>query len=251
MTIEQALSKYKTNKTGIQEVLDQGHLDYELRTDFKKLAPQFNFIKYMFYYFDHIVNVGLGYNSAIAFFAHYNINTLEDFFNYEKALKTVDIGKIVNDVANTPPVINKIFDILTIKDMQERFKAIPKQYLEDNVKVHYRDSKYQLLDLETLKTLLKWSRVNILPYHNESRDCDDYAAMFKCDLSKIDLGNATVAKIEINLYGKDWGLFGAHAINLAYVDNDIKLIEPQNDGIMDIGDVIVGTKYYKIRRIEF
>ena len=269
-TIREILSKYKTTKTGLEGALEQSRLDYMLEKDFEKIAPSFVSITYLLYNIREVHKSRVCYKTVIEFFDYYNVQTLDDFYNWEDALKKADISKIVSDIQPKYYKLNyNNYETINKNDLKDAiWNLIPDIYRYDwvyNKKFFFDDSKYKIIPLQDLKEFLKVSLLNRLSYLSERRDCDDFAQLLKCEFRKYGYGNVTVAKISINLFKnkrdnytdpnlsfKD--MFGAHAINMAYVkdNNDYKLIliEPQRDTIFNFGDPTITTKYYKIRYIN-
>jgi len=130
---------------------------------------------------------------------------------------------------------------------------IPNKYKEDNLHIKPTDNIYQIPTLKDIKNFLKTSVIDKIRYIKEALDCEDFAELLKCELRKIALGNLTFGTMEVNLYGKDFnGTFGAHALDIVLTqDNKIRIIEPQNDNLIDFGGTIITTKYYKVREVRF
>ena len=95
----------------------------------------------------------------------------------------------------------------------------------------FTDATYQVLDLETLKHVLRETKIDVKKYQAEGYDCEDFAR--KLTQRFVDLGINSVGRC---FAWQDGGSKG-HSFNIAAVYNgdkiEYKFVEPQTDKILD------------------
>ena len=91
----------------------------------------------------------------------------------------------------------------------------------------FTDSRYQVLDRETLIHVLKETKIDAKKYEREGYDCEDFAR--KLVQRFVDLG--------VNSVGRVFSWSGEHCFNVACVysgdDIEIVFLEAQTDAIID------------------
>lgn len=85
------------------------------------------------------------------------------------------------------------------------------------------DSKYRTLSLENWQKVMAESDTHAMKYEHEFRDCDDFAWIFKAEVSSLEI-NGCAFVIDVS---------GQHSFNIAVIGGEDKpsfrLIEPQLD----------------------
>ncbi len=100
----------------------------------------------------------------------------------------------------------------------EAVRRLLTQYFED-VEIQWEDSKYRVVDKDTLKYILNNSIVDELEYESNYFDCDNFADLFK---------SLTAIRYHLNSIGTVINYSGAHAFNVAVTIDGIYIIEPQS-----------------------
>lgn len=108
-------------------------------------------------------------------------------------------------------------------------------------KIMWADSKYQYVDLDTMKSIIKYDWTDEKKYVSEVFDCDDFAFTFKAHLhERFHLNNVGMAR-SIKITDADTGEDkGYHRANVFFAEDngELKLyfFEPQTDRFVEITD---------------
>ena len=259
MTLVEFFEKYKSKNTGFRGALEQSVLNHKLKNDLTKLQTTVTGIKLMLYMISNIKYQPINYHTCLTFCESIGLVTVQDFIDWSNSLKIAKVFDIINYSDMIPFKFTDIAiwqhtRLLDLKKLVSN--TIPDTYKEKNINYYFNDNTYYIPTYKAIKDYIENNTTNKLRYIVEKRDCDDFAYLFKCGFKNSGIGNTTVAICEVNLYTKDWeSIYAAHAINLiVYSDKDknyVKLFEPQTDELIDFGSTLAGTKYYKIRKLEF
>lgn len=254
MTLQEFFDKYiSKNPDPWKKWTEQTQLNSELKTALETASSSVPGISFMIYYIEKLNYSTVTPFECINFCNALNLVEITDFVNWSKALTPAHIGNIIKLLAPPEPTFGT-FEKIKANDIVNIIKNdIPMDYKENNLHVGIpEDSIYQIPTLSDIQKVISYDKTNKLKYISQTRDCEDFAKLFKCAFRKLGIGNVTVFDCAINLYTPQGGLNGAHGINLLYYEDNgkqLRLFEPQSDSIRNFGDIFVGFKYYKIREI--
>lgn len=254
MLLSEFFNTYISTK---EDVTEKWQHQMQLNSELNKLLGmlQNNGVKVMKHYIETILNTNVNPFDCMVFCNKLHLVTVSDFMEWSNSLEKSKIKDVIGLFTDVPPVLTGGVDTIQVNKLINNIKElIPQEYKEQDITINIpTDITYQILTLQDIKKIIKYDKTNRLRYIKESRDCDDFASLFKCAFRKLGLGNATIFGCVINLYSPQGHLIGGHAINLIYYEDNghyLKLFEPQTDDIKDFGDLLFGHKYYKIRQIN-
>lgn len=264
MLITELLDKYRVKSKGLAALSERKLKNAMLKNDLTKLKSAFPSIEYCFYWLSN-KGYSVSYETVTEFFNSYSVYSYKDFVKWNTALADAKITQILADTNIYQPLTLDINQMLIINsnDLADEVKwAIPDNYKERDMGIQRNDNAYYVLNKPDIYNILENSAVDMLTYMAEGRDCEDFANLLKCYVRRYGYGNTTLAVIELNLFkikdssGIFHTQFAAHAINLVYYfdgngKKKVAMIEPQTDTLLNFGDIICGTRYYRIRKITF
>ena len=107
------------------------------------------------------------------------------------------------------------------------------------------DRTYTALPMATWASILAWSDVDRVQYVAERRDCDNFA---------LALAGQVGLRLSVNGCGVVVDYSGQHAYCVLLVEDTARggiyarLVEPQSDGLPQVGDSMSGHEAYKAER---
>jgi len=130
-------------------------------------------------------------------------------------------------------ILSGIIAAFFLYEPQEIQGTITGRQLESLLKYEYPkayvivlDEKYTLINTTEMQDILKADKTNLLPYVNETFDCDDFAFTLWRNI-RNEHGNLAVGVVRVNIDST-----AGHVMNF-YVDGNLSIhfIEPQTDEI--------------------
>ena len=243
---------YKAKGAGLVKFLNQDIMDRKLKQDLEKLPHPA--VKLCLTYLTQFVKVKINYETVSDFYEQLNIITMKDFIKFNNSISDFNIINLFTNLKSELSL--GIVSSVSQQVVRDAIKKIDSKYIEPHCSILFSDVYYRICDHNRIKDITDASKLEKIQYVAERFDCDDFARALKCFLAQQHYGNLALAYCEINLYSKDYEKsIGAHALNLIVSENhegyQINLIEPQTDKILNIGDPVINTKYYKIRFLSF
>ncbi len=123
----------------------------------------------------------------------------------------------------------------------DKVVAALRQSALKNLRPQFLDRNYTALPMEKWQEILEYSDVDRVQYVSELRDCDNFA---------IALAGQVALRFGVNGIGIVVDFSGRHAYNCLLVSTsdgglEIKVVEPQSDGMPKVGDRLSGHEAYK------
>lgn len=124
-----------------------------------------------------------------------------------------------------------------------------------NVAPMLSDSFYYLVTDEVIKKLVSAIDFDEFAYEKESRDCDDFSALFRAKLSEAGLGNLTVGTIIASAFNADSEdpVF-VHSFIIFFKPDGIVCYDPKHKFLGRIDEIMMKFKecdYAEIRSLTF
>lgn len=162
--------------------------------------------------------------------SEWNIHTVEDVQAFAQSMNPINVDKFIEDVDYPPQVDINLDELTDIRNVH--LANMVSQYCNTttHLELDVADPVYKLLRDSDLQQLVTKSKFNQLPYRTNTRDCDDFARMFKAWLGFMGLGTLAVGYVEMHLIYSD-GHQSGHAVNLALMEDGVKMIEPQSNQV--------------------
>lgn len=182
----------------------------------------------------------------------WGLDYVEDVVTFVSGFDKINTNEIIQDIQPTLNIDLTQRDKINSGDLKNIIKD--QCFCTSNCTFHYTDAHYYLPTKDDLDNLMQYSKLPQLKYIPESRDCDDYAHMFRSWLAFMGIGNLAIAYVEVSLQGYNGQNIGAHAINACILeDKTVLLIEPQNSFTWNpkVGEAGMEVSKQILYRVEF
>lgn len=114
-------------------------------------------------------------------------------------------------------------------DLETTLREQLKDHMAPGCCLHIADREFWWTPLHDVVDLLNRERIDKLEFHDEKRDCDDFALLLHAAMVRSQRGNP--GRRLPHAFGQVWGMqdgVDAHAINIMVnSDGAVRFIEPQ------------------------
>jgi len=257
MDIENFCNKLKGNN-----LFEQITLNNRLELEMKKICETDKGWKYFCFLLENgntgntksmPVNSRYDPSNILALCLKLGLKTDKDLYDFVGFMSNIDVDGLIECHSPTLKDILNIDVDNPIKEMTyDSIKSIIKNNFPIEKTLKYSeqlDSIYLSPNKKQVEYCLQQCISDQLKYKANSRDCDDYAFIFRTFLSKNGYGNLTIPYVSINVYNDDDTIKFAHGVNIIiYNDGSCKFLDPQSDKLWNADEKMPwGVSNYNIK----